>query len=161
MPNSFILVLFHEIFAGSVVQGKSTTIKSSKGAVDVLQGNGFLSSLQSARKPVSMVNPKLSMFPIPQGAKSSCKAAKTAPPINCRQVLNHLRMKNKWSTSPAYKLMNDESMSHIQRLASTPYINCTCLVFLCKPRLEVLTLASHMYHHFTFPQAVEESLTLV
>jgi hypothetical protein len=56
MPNSFILVLFHEIFAGSVVQGKSTTIKSSKGAVDVLQGNGFLSSLQSARKPVSMVN---------------------------------------------------------------------------------------------------------
>jgi hypothetical protein len=86
--------------------------------VDVLQGNGLLSSLQSARKPVSVMNPKLSVSTIAEGAK----AAKNAPPVNCRQILNHLRMKNKWSTSPAYKLMNDDNMPQIQRLASTAFV---------------------------------------
>ncbi|KAG0553607.1 hypothetical protein KC19_12G024900 [Ceratodon purpureus] len=64
--------------------------------------------------PVPVMNPKSSVSTTFQGTRSNPKAGKNAPPTNCRQILNELFMKNKWSTRPKYELMDDESMSHLR-----------------------------------------------
>jgi len=126
-PTGLTLTLCHEMLAESFVQGRSTDTKSIKGTVDVLlSGKALLPSLQSASKPVPANKPKLlpvSSIPAAQGTKSNSKAA-----INCRQILNEIRMNNKWS-NPVFKLMNEEDPSHVPRLVSTASFLLNLLFF--------------------------------
>lgn len=94
------------------VQSQTTTSAKPHDVVDVLKGDGIMSSFQP-RSPVRANDSKLSNLHTIQGAKCSSKPVRAAP-ANCRQHLNELRMKNKW-LSLAFKLINEESTHNVPR----------------------------------------------